>query len=144
MAPKEKFQIIAGTSLSKFIKITNKGLIFDLPWSGRIGEPGKGFRVASLLKKDSPLALVAMNFEPQAKEMIFFPGGAIIVVLEGKLAVGNRSKPRPDGNRTFRGPIYCLTAYQTKHIKPRTWTNIVADQATIFLLCTPGGFKFPG
>lgn len=139
MSATNMVNVPTGTSLLPFITDTEGGLAFNFPWSETIGESGSGFRVAKLLDK----ALVAFQYEPEAKLILFFPAGAIIVVLDGKLVAADESSPTKAGGLTFkRNSIRCLRPYDMMHIKPQTWACLRANEVeTTFVLFHPGGFR---
>jgi|GEM_PF-2361958 hypothetical protein len=129
-------QFLGGTRFP--IQQCQEGGNFD--WSDPIPADGDGgsYQVAKLLE----LAIIAVKFQPVTQWTVFFPAGAVVLVLRGQLTVADQSTEF-NGKRKFGYPMYLLEGFEMKQVKPATYANLVScDQETVFLLFQPGGMEF--
>ncbi len=132
---KKKNEILPGSPIP-IRQFTSEG---NFNWSEPIADEQGMLQVAKLLG----LELLAMRFQPDTRKMIFFPAGAIIYVLKGKLLVADRSTPGKGEDRKFGYPMHLLQRSEAKSVSPDTYVNLLSmEKEAVFILFQPGGMQF--
>lgn len=142
-------RLVRGLPIAKFIRKTKNGIQLKAKWSKRIEscEDDEDAGKVQLAVLDG-MHFVAWKFQPNAKMMFYFPCGAMVIVIDGKLVVADQSVPVPptapnsSGNRKFGHPLTFMAPFDMKFISQQTWANFCSDDTeTIFVVHQPDGFR---
>ena len=121
------------------VELFREGGDLNFDWSAPIpDDSGGSYQVVKLLE----LSVVAMKFQPITQLTLFFPAGAVVLVLRGRIMVADQCS-ESNGKQKFGYPMHLLSGSEGHHIRPKTYGNLVSDSSeTVFMLFQPGGMLF--